>query len=662
MTTSQAAISAAKVCKSYGAHAVLTISNVNITDIDFSTVAHPNGNTGHVNISTGVGGDGTTAGGAGGALTNFSLVGTRLDAFNGIETGMGGTGGINALSGKGGAGGAITNVSVRISEELVSSTATGVASNTLTDSNVDFLAMGVNPGDTVQDLTNTANNFNAAGNPVPVTSEIVSVTQHQLTLSSDISSSFTNGDNYIVAPQAEVIAGTGGDGLLKGAGGAGGSIVLSSVAAPGMVNLTAGQGGSGGTTGAAGAGGSLKGLVNGDGAFSSISSASLIAGDAGASGGKAGAGGSISQGVIQAFSDITFMGGSGTQGGAGGGISTSSFSGSFNGGFVPSSGNILLQAGTGGSATAKTGGVGGSISQVTGYISDGLFDNLGSSGTFTTQLEAGGGADGITKGGTGGSINSVNIFAGGGPNVLFYMDAGDAGNATSAKTGAVGGSITNITAGTEASTSAHPSIDPNTNFHHLSAGNGGDTALANGKGGLGGSVSNVHVNTAIGLRTGANFGFDLAGMGGISAGAGGAGGLASGLAGNVTAINADAIASIVAGHLVQGDALNLGNLVTKVDGIILNGTVAPVLTAGAFDPVQFSTANLVGGIANLSAANPAAFKFTNNVGTAAFDFGDSPTDGLIAALSLTSNKNFVPEAFVTADASGLAVLVDNLNS
>ncbi len=103
---------------------------------------------------------------------------------------------------------------------------------------------------------------------------------------------------------------------------------------------------------------------------------------------------------------------------------------------------------------------------------------------------------------------------------------------------------------------------------------------------MGGSVNDVFVNATIGIRTGAAFGFDIAGVdggavtgaGGISAGVGGTGAIA-GLAGNVTNITADAIASIVAGRLHVGQALESVNLATKVDAIILNGsdTAAPTL-------------------------------------------------------------------------------------
>jgi hypothetical protein len=84
-------------------------------------------------------------------------------------------------------------------------------------------------------------------------------------------------------------------------------------------------------------------------------------------------------------------------------------------------------------------------------------------------------------------------------------------------------------------------------------------------------------------------------------------------------------------------------------------------TRGDLAPPQFATANFVGSIANILQTNAllpnaAAFKSTDPV-AGTFHFGDAPIDGLIAALSLTTAKNFVPNAFVTANASGAAVLV-----
>lgn len=746
--------------------------------------------------------------------------------------------------------------------------------NTIIDPNSNFLAEGIQIGDTVEDYTATQADL-AFGDTIPTTATVIGVTAHSLTVDSFTFSVL--GDQYdfptLLAAHSSFTGGAGGTGFLNGAGGAGGGILNSNAVVPGAVSFTGGNGGAGGATAAAGAGGTL----NNDGAFSSNASGSLIAGNAGSSGGKAGAGGSVIGADVQVLTDVTLIGGAGTAGGAGGNITSNGFSGVLQSGagFNPPSGNIMVHAGAGGSSTTGNGGAGGTVSGLTGFISSGEFG-----APITTQFDGGLGGNGLAKAGAGGSVNNVRIFGGGGAGVTFFINAGDAGNASTGKTGATGGSVTNIGGGVLASgsTNLNFSINTDTNFHHVSAGNGGNAV---GTGGLGGSVSNVNVNAAIGARTGLAFGFDLSGMGGISAGAGGSG-ATHGLAGNVTSISADAIASIVAGHLgavgvatgsggtFSGDALQKTNLATKVDGIILNQQVAPstvqqftlsydgettvpiptnstplevaaainallnfgpasatggvhvkqvgsgyqiifnntgafdtitaqesaplyateltvgnaitsevqnvqvfpatnplnpsdttytnygfsltfgdqttgilppnatpaqvatalnalssvmatgpansgtvsvttgagfanpsynitfnspgsqsnsvipnfvinttvssgspstaqnevlsLPTRGDFVPLQFSTANLVGGIQNILRPDAATFTYTPFVTGGTFQFGDTPIDGLIAAVTLTSNKNFVPEALVTVDAGGAAVLIDNLVS
>ncbi len=83
---------------------------------------------------------------------------------------------------------------------------------------------------------------------------------------------------------------------------------------------------------------------------------------------------------------------------------------------------------------------------------------------------------------------------------------------------------------------------------------------------------------------------------------------------------------------------------------------------GDLSPPQFATANFVGSIDNLLTTDSTTFHFTPLVAGAAFQFGDAPVDGLIAAVTLTGHKNFVPEAFVTEGTGGSAVLVDPLNT
>jgi hypothetical protein len=441
--------------------------------------------------------------------------------------------------------------------------------NTIVDANANFKNEGVTAGTLIQDVTATAAS-EASGNG-PVFSTVVGVTDHSLTLADPIS---VVGDQYDFPAlgQAHFTAGIGGAGTVTGKGGAGGSIINSNADVPGSVFFTGGAGGSGGTTGAGGAGGSLNGI----GAFSTYGSGIVIAGGGGLAtgvGSKAAAGGTISGSDVQVLKDVTLIAGNGTAGGAGGNVNSSSFSGVLQdgAGFNPPAGNITIEAGNGGNTAMFNGGAGGSISGLTGFISTG--DGVHA---FTTQFDAGTGGNGLNKAGGGGSVDHVRFFGGGGQGVTFFINAGDAGNASNGKTGATGGSVTDIGGGANSTGNSDPnfSVNPLTNFHHISAGNGGAAVTT---GGLGGSVTNVFVNAAIGVRTGANFGFDLAGAGGISAGAGGSG-LTPGVAGNVTQIAADAIASIVAGHLNEGDALTISNLANKVDGIVLNGSTAPSLT------------------------------------------------------------------------------------
>jgi hypothetical protein len=594
-------------------------------------------------------------GGAGGAIQDVTLIGTRLTVSN-FTSGNGGAGGNGGVAGKGGAGGNISGVAIRTTEDLnpPASTSTTTAStgllidpnanfgpegadvfpgelventltNTLTtvtavvsntelqlasdifatgdpyevlsfesvtgtaaasqytiiDSTANFLTDGLQVGQVVEDLTDT--NLNN-GTPVAATiSQIVSNTT--LLVSTDISHV---GDQYYfpTVGGATITAGSGGAGQLTGAGGAGGSIINANAEMPGSVSFTSGTGGGGGATAAAGAGGTLNNV----GAFSSLGSGSLQAGSAGPTGEKPGAGGSILGADVQTFIGVSIIAGNGSAGGAGGNITAGGFSGVLNdgAGFNPPSGNVTIQAGTGGSSTTGNGGAGGSVTGLTGFISSGDQVN-----PYTTQFDGGPGGSGLKVGGAGGSVSNIRFFGGGGPGVTFFINAGDAGNAATGKTGATGGSVDNIGGGAYVSGSTDPnfSISTLTDFHHISAGNGGDAVTT---GGLGGSVSNVFVNAAIGVRTGAIFGFDLAGMGGISAGAGGTGGTADGLAGNVTNIAADAIASIVAGHLGKagqatgsggvftGTALLKSNLATKVNNIILNGTT-PLSTVQQFE-------------------------------------------------------------------------------
>jgi hypothetical protein len=447
----------------------------------------------------------------------------------------------------------------------------GISQDTITDAAANFGAEGVVVGDTVQDITDG------------LSGTIIAVTPTQLTLLAtpaapgDISHFNPvddTGDQYTITNVASSLGsvaftgGNGGAGFATGAGGAGGSISDSIGTVPGSVTFTGGTGGNGGATVASGAGGSL---VH-DGAITMNGSGLETAGSAGSTGAKLAKGGSISSADVQAAVGVSLVAGSGSNGGAGGSVSASGYSGAPgpDGGLslTPPTGNITIEAGNGGASPTGVGGAGGAVTNVKGFISSGDGFN-----PYTTEFMGGAGGNGVTKGGAGGSVNTVDLHGGGGTGVTFFINAGDAGNASAGKTGATGGSVLNIGAGGEASSSGNPdfSVSPDTDFHHISAGNGGNAIV---KGGLGGSVTDVFTNATIGVRTGAMFGFNLAGAGGISAGAGGTGATA-GLAGNVTNITADAIASIVAGHISTGQGLELSNLADKVDSITLTGAVAP---------------------------------------------------------------------------------------
>lgn len=458
--------------------------------------------------------------------------------------------------------------------------------DSLVDTTSNFITQGVKVGDVVEDVTtldaNLANAADGSDLPArPYTALVTGVSANVLTLSGDISHV---GDQYIVPAvlptlgAATLTGGSGGSGGQSGYGGAGGGILGSSANAQGTVTLIGGTGGKGGVSAAAGAGGTL----NGDGALSTYGSSLLYAGNAGAiiqkakgaSAGRAGAGGSIIGANVQALLDVSLIAGNGSAGGAGGSVNQAGFTGApaTAGGLTlaPPVANITVEAGSGGSSASRAGGAGGSINLLTGFISSGNGVT-----PVITEFLGGAGGSGETAGGAGGSVNNVRLFGGGGGDVTFFIDAGDAGNAVTGNIGATGGSVTHISAGADASNSgiANFSISPLTDFNHISAGDGGNARL---KGGLGGSVSSVLVNSDIGVLTGRPFGFNLAGAGGISAGAGGTATVkkTAGQAGNVTGIAANAIASIVAGHMTAGQGLEAVNLAYKVDAIILNGTAS----------------------------------------------------------------------------------------
>jgi hypothetical protein len=211
-------------------------------------------------------------------------------------------------------------------------------------------------------------------------------------------------------------------------------------------------------------------------------------------------------------------------------------------------------------------------------------------------------------------------------------------------------------------------------LHAVAAGDGGDVLSGRAAGAAGGSINKVDASNDIGLRQGAAFGFGAGKMGGIFAGASGVN-TALGQTepntannGRVSNVTAAAISSIVAGR----DATPW--LVNTVDRVYLRGNAALSAIAGDYrlpDPLQpgtflsgaaaFGAANLVGG--KLSAATTSfaivgePARPPSGTGGSAWTYGTSqPTDGLIAALTFTSNRNFMPLALLTNIAAPRAPL------
>lgn len=421
------------------------------------------------------------------------------------------------------------------------------------------------------------------------------------------------------------------------------------------VRLEAGDGGDGNKS--VGAGGSLSKAAaitsSGDGFMSAGDAGSPLAGSS-----RGAAGGAVTSAYLAASRDISILGGDGAAGGKGGSLSgvgwqknTLDSKGNLDGVTAPL-GMITLEAGQG-STLGKASGAGGGILNSAGFSSS----NENASVRILAGDGNGPGGGAGSAGAAGGSISNVNIFGGTAPPEFV---AGHGGKA-SAGAGGAGGSISSV------------SVSPGIDILQLAAGNGGDGTA---RGGLGGSVTKVNAFSDIGERSGKVFGFDTQtteGAGGIFAGAGGNGSV-KGKAGNVTDITAAAISSIVAGRPTSATAESV-NLVNLVDRVYLRGLVAPTVEetpSGGFSKipspallpstaypfgkpatVAFVTSNIVGSISgDPYAANANIFKTSDGPVTSELSLWNlgstAPVDGLVAALTLGQNKNFRPQAFLTA--------------
>jgi hypothetical protein len=597
-----------------------------ITGVQIISNAQINANT--VVLNAGHGGDASSgAGGIGGSITTLRLLNSDLTSLilNDHATGTFGDGGAGA-SGKGGAGGKVSDVQVEdIGSGLngAASIFSGVGGAGSKNGGKGGAISGVSFAGVDLDYTvhaGAGGNSTSAGNGG----------QGGAILNSSFASSGTNSGNNVTG---DVEAGAGGAGVGSGKGGAGGVIQKFNGITDGAMTVLAGTGGSGGT-GAAGKGGSLINAA----ANSQFDSTTFHAGNAGSVGGTAGAGGSISHGNVIADVNVDIAAGNGSNGGTGGAIKTLNYSGTGSGVGLEPTGTVALVAGTG-SGTATKSGAGGSISNLTGFAGDGA----------TTLIRAGDGNPSTTatgKASVGGSISNLTLNGGGTTGAVVRIQAGDAGNASALATGAKGGNVTNVIVG---------QLESGTILQSIAAGNGGAGTT---KGGAGGSITHVFApgndigDLALRETTSPGPAFGFSTMGGLFAGMGGAGPTA-GAAGSVTNITAEAIGSIVAGRLENGDTVTAANFATNVNQIVFSGAtplqgVTSAGITGSF--TNYDTANFAGGIVDPTSPTGGKFVYTDTNADMRFDAGDATnasTNGFIAAITFVNNSSIAPLALLT---------------
>ena len=611
----------------------------------------------HVTATAGTGSDGNTVGGMGGSVTGIYVkpFGSIVNHTTEVDAGIGG----NAINGKAGSGGNVTTVQVLDADLTAFTVNAGNAGKATTGTGgMGGFVTGVRmqEASSVQGLIPNAITVHAGnggsgtaaggrGGAVSLSS-IAAFGMNYSIMAGDgggeagvgragdgggitTVSAATFGLVGLNPATGTVAAGKGGDGTgFAGSGGLGGSILTLNAISDGIMSLNSGKGGAG--SGApAGAGGSITSTN----VESVLVNTTVTAGSAGAGGNRGVAGGSIATTNILGAADITITAGNGGFGGAGGSLTTVGYSTEQR---TAPTGTVTVKAGQG-SGGGLFAGAGGSITGLSGFEGK----------TGTTLISAGTGGGVPAMGGAGGNITTLTILGGGDVGTPLVIEAGNAGAGTSATAGARGGSVSGVNV---------DSLATGAIVRSIAAGDGGAASPAFGIGGVGGTVTNVHVLGDIGIRSGQHYGYGT--MGGIFAGVGGAG-VTQGAAGSVTLVTANSIAAIVAG---KNDAPQLATL---VDGIFLNGNQASKLVTipvpdGSFQ--NFNVANIVGAVFNPSAAKANTFdtgEYTDVNGDLVFDLGDKPQDGLIAAITLTNNRNFVPEAYLFA--SGAAGFFDYKN-
>jgi hypothetical protein len=474
-------------------------------------------------------------GGAGGSLSNIQITGDN-DGFK-LLAGDGGAADAGLRKSNGGAGGSITTVYVSGVSDTTPNSGTGI--QVRAGDGGDGLNTGT--GGAGGRLTNVFIGFQLAGKTRLPSPNLLA-------------------DNLLIE------AGAGGSGRT---GGAGGSLVTSLVllqtpdAVGDEIVLAAGAGGDSvaPTGGRAGAGGSITGANVRNQTSTFNTDTVVIAGDGGSTVGNAlgAAGGSISRTTLLGF-DLQVLAGDGSAGktgGAGGSISDLTITNSVGGQRELIARNVLLNAGKGGNASAGNAGKGGSVLNVTADKMDVQLFSINSG------LQGDGGTAQGGRGGAGGAV--VNVLAidddsGFGLTGTMNLRAGNGGDGTAG--GGAGGVLDRVfAAGLNANVA-------------LTAGLGGD-ATTLGRGGNGGSITRSDI-TATGQVAQVNVsGTATAGTGGIGVGRRGAGGVGGSL--QTVNVDADGNVSMFAGDggsgedAVGGGAAGRGGSVVSSAGFALFG-------------------------------------------------------------------------------------------
>lgn len=557
-------------------------------------------NVGELDLVAGDGGDGFTAGGAGGAMSN-----NTVQILNGVTLANGekftitaGTGGSVEGNGTGGAGGASSDNRVRLGTvnlltEISAGTGgtdatpadpgsggKGGALTGLTLETIGTLAgLRVFAGD--GGAAGTTGRGGAGGALSGLTTDLRDGVSDSLFISAGnggaggtvqgqggSGGAFSASTIKVDDIAAAAFIRAGGAGVARGAssfaGGAMTGVVFENIGLIDTLNIRAGAGGdivSG--TGVTGGNGALDGLT-----ITNAGGANAIRVGGGDQAAHGGTGNGGNQGIVKNVTirnlaaldtldivgnDGGFAGSGGGNGGSGGGVSKITVE-------APAAitGGVTIEAGRGGDGRGanSVGGVGGAVAEIA----------LNGPNTRFT-IESGDGGKGAAQGGKGGavsvvsgSIREVNLFS------------GDGGAATTG-TGGAGGKIDKL------------------DFRRVGdfvrrivAGDGGDGATL---GGVGGSINDVLVIGDIGDFD-ASFGVGDTAMGGIFAGQAGLG--ASAQNGSVSKINATRIAAIAAGT-PAANALTAANAVHSLTEITAFIVGADVAADGDFD---FTNAGIAG--------------------------------------------------------------------